>query len=297
VCFLPAPSVAGAQAPGHRILRANPQRTIDPTQPSAVAHVPSLDLTPSLRWSPAIAPSFVASLAIHVAIGVALFGLVSTERMAGSDDLVPLAVRLVEMPSQRLQPPTPAPTETIVSQSAEAAALPVPSMEVASEPPPQAHTPGSAVVEPPLPADARPGSAASVPASGTVAIAENYAALAGLSNELVTRTQGTYMPEVETPVRIIKSPDVVYPQNALKEGRQATVVVWLAIDTQGAIEEVVVDSDEQEFVGAVRDALPMAKFLPAMERGTIIPYYVVMQFDFRTAGATTTAAGAVQPGK
>jgi len=259
--------------------------------------VPSLDLTSSPRWSPAIAPSFVASLAIHVAIGVALLGLVSTERMARSDDLVALAVRLVELPSPRAQPPTPAPTERIVSQRAEAAALPVPSLEAAPEPLPKTHTPGSAVVEPPMPADARPGSAASVPASGTVAIAENYAALAGLPNELVTRTQGTYMPEVETPVRIVKTPDVAYPPNALKDGRQATVIAWLAIGIRGEIEEVVVDSDEQEFVDAVRDALPTAKFLPAVERGTIIPYYVVMRFDFRTAGATTTSASAVQPGK
>ena len=43
-------------------------------------------------------------------------------------------------------------------------------------------------------------------------------------------------------------------------------------------------------------ALPTAKFLPAEERGEIIPFYIVLQFDFRTTGgAVAPSANASEP--
>jgi TonB family protein len=107
-----------------------------------------------------------------------------------------------------------------------------------------------------------------------------------------------YLIEVEKPVRVLSLPDVAYPREALAAGRQDTVVAWVAVDRDGAIEEIVIDSGEPEFAEAVLAALPSAKFLPAEERGEIVPFYILLQFDFRTADATTgTPVTAAGPGK
>lgn len=255
--------------------------------------VSTIALTGDPRRSPTIAPAFAASLLIHVMLGVALVGLASADRMARGDDRVPLAVRLVDPPAPPAPLPAPTAAEAIVSPRSEAAALPAASPDVAPKPSTATPAPSVTAVQPPAPAEVRPEPASPVPALGTVAIAEPAGGMAALSPDVVARSHGGYLIEVEKPVRVLRMPEVAYPQVALEAQREGTVVVWLAIDRDGAIEDVVVDSGLPAFVDAVMDALPSAKFLPAEERGELIPFYIALQFDFRIAGGATASPGAV----
>ncbi len=218
-------------------------------------------------------------------MGVALFGVVSTGRQGQGDPFAPLAVRLVGPPSPAEAPPVPAAPEVVVTTDASAVALPAPSDASSAEPRPARVADDVRVAVQP-----RPSANATAPSRGTVAVRENYGAMGGMSADLVTRAQSSYLIEVEKPVRVLSVPEVPYPPEALRAGRQDTVVAWIAIDREGAIEDVVIDSGEPEFAQAVLAALPKAKFLPAEERGEIIPFYIVLQFDFRTAGGANGAA-------
>jgi len=247
-------------------------------------------MTTALRRPPAIAPAFVASLVIHVAVGVALFGLIATGRQGPGEPFAPLAVRLVGPPAPAEAPPAPAAPEVVVTADASAVALPAPSAEASAEPrPAQVADEARAEAQRPTPASAP------APPPGAVRVRENYGAMGGISADIVTRAQSDYLIEVEKPVRVLQMPEVPYPPEALRAGRQDTVVAWVAIDREGAIEDVVIDSGEPEFAEAVRAALPTAKFLPAEERGEIVPFYIVLQFDFRMAGGTSGVAAGVAP--
>ena len=243
------------------------------------------------RRPPAIAPAFVASLVVHGALGFALFGLVSSGRPGPAEAIAPLAVRLVGPPAPATAPPSPQTTDAVVTADTAAQALPSPSTE-ANAPP----TPAMTAAAPVAAAEAPPADAAAAPPPGTVAVRENYAAMAGISTDIVARAHSDYLIEVEKTVRVLRLPEVPYPPEALAAGRQDTVVAWIAVDREGAIEDVVIDSGEPEFAAAVLAALPTAKFLPAEERGEIIPFYIVLQFDFRTTGgAVAPSANASEP--
>ncbi|MBK9116813.1 MAG: energy transducer TonB [Betaproteobacteria bacterium] len=245
-------------------------------------------MTIAARRPAAIAPAFAASLVIHGAVAVALFGLVATGRQGDGDVPAPLAVRLVGPPAAAEAPPAPATPDVVVSAEASPVALPAPSSEAGVAP-----QPARVAEEPRAVADPRPSPSATAPPPGTVSARENYAAMGGISPDLVSRAHMNYLIEVEKPVRVLNLPEVPYPPEALAAGRQDTVVAWVAIDREGAIEDVVIDSGEPEFADAVLAALPTAKFLPAEERGELVPFYILLQFDFRTARGTATAPAAV----
>lgn len=248
-------------------------------------------MTPSLHWPPAIAPAFVASLLIHAALAFALIGVITMGRPALGDGTSMLAVRLVEPPaSLPLVAADVAPTPLPVAESPTMAPMRQPAAT-----PPDAVSVAAPTPEPPQPPEAQPAPSAPVLPLGEVDIAENYYALSSLQEELVLRTQGAYLAEVEKPVRVLQKPVVGYPADALAAQRSGTVVAWLAISREGAIEEVIIDSGEPEFAEAVTAALPTAKFLPAEEKDELIPFYIVMVFEFRSGSAIAPPAAEASP--
>ncbi len=211
------------------------------------------------------------------------------------EDYAPLAVHLVGTPPQPL--PAPAMAEALLSPQSEAVAVPVSSIDVAPPLPAAAPEPASTASAPATPRDARPQSASASSPSGTVSIGEPLAGMSALPPDLVARVHGNYMIEVEYPARLLSMPQVVYPPAALELQRGDSVVVWLAIDRKGAVEDTVFVAGLPGFIDAVSEALQSAKFLPAEERGEIIPFYIVLQFDFKAARAATATAGNVEAGK
>lgn len=250
--------------------------------------VASPPMTTAARRPPAIAPAFAASLVVHGAVAVALFGLVATGRPGDGDVAAPLAVRLVGPPLPAEAPPAPAAPDVVVAAEASTAALPARAGDESAQ------TQPARVADAPLaPTEPRRAPSAAAPPPGTVSARENYAAMGGISPDIVARAHMNYLIEVEKPVRVLRLPEVPYPPAALAAGRQDTVVAWVAVDRDGGIEDVVIDSGEAEFADAVRAALPSAKFLPAEERGELVPFYILLQFDFRTSGSITKPPAAV----
>lgn len=247
----------------------------------------SAALTAETRSPAALGAALVASVVVHGAVVLALLGLVTGGPRAAQAEVSRLAVRLVDPPPPSLPvppaPPVQAPLPVAVAavKPAEAArprppapapatrseAVPAPAVE------PAAPTPPVVATDNPLPV-------------GRVDVAANYGIMSGLSQDLLMRTQGTYMREVERPVEILQKPAVTYPPDALAEGRDGSVVAWLAIAPDGSIEDVVIDSGEQPFVDAVNAVVASTTFKPAIERGERIPFWVVMTFDFHSGAAS-----------
>jgi TonB family protein len=227
---------------------------------------------------PALAPAALASLLVHVAIAIALATVVSLRPFAWGYSSAALTVELVS------PPPTP---------EIPVAAEPAPVPEVLNAPMTRTDPPESAANPlPPAAAPANPAPATALPEPpreatqasltlGQIRMAENYAGLSGLPEELVLRTQSEFLIEVDKLVRVVSNPDVVYPPEALKAKREGTVVAWMALDREGTVQETIIVSGEPEFAAAVEAALPAARFLPAENGGETVPFYLIMTFEFR----------------
>ena len=230
------------------------------------------------RLPPALAPAALASLSVHVAIAFALAAVVSLRPFAWGYSNAALTVELVSLPAKAEVPvaavTTPVPEVVSAPMTrAEAPALPANPIPAATAPAAPAPVP----VEPVPPRDAPQASLT----LGQIRMAENYAGLSGLPEELVLRTQGEFLIEVDKLVRVVRNPEVVYPPDALKARREGTVVAWLALDREGAVMETIIVSGEPEFAAAVESALPTARFLPAENGGETVPFYLIMTFEFR----------------
>ena len=231
-----------------------------------------------LRLPPALAPAALASLSVHVAIAFVLASVVSLRPFAWGYSNAALTVALVSPSSQAEVAVTavPAPVSVVARapmRRTEAPAVPATPMPAA--PPPA--VPASVPVEP-LPSRAETQASLTL---GQIRMAETYAGLSGLPEELVLRTQGEFLIEVDKLVRIVRNPDVVYPPDALQARREGTVVAWMALDREGALTEIIIVSGEPEFAAAVEAALPTARFLPAENGGETVPFYLIMTFEFR----------------
>lgn len=225
----------------------------------------------------AIAPAALASLLVHGAIAVVLGVVVSTRPATWGNATSTLTVELAAVPSVIESPPAPAPTVPEVMRLEARTVVPPLPVPDPTLPPPRPATP------PPVPQipDAQPASTPPALQTARIRMATNYSALSSLPEELVQRSQGEFLVEVDKLVQVVRSPDVVYPADALAAGREDTVVVWLALDRDGAITESIIVSGAPEFAEAVTSALPSARFLPAVNAGENVPFYLIMTFDFR----------------
>ncbi len=225
-----------------------------------------------------MAPAALASLSIHVAIAFVLATVVSPRPFAWGYSSAALTVELVSPPT-KAEVPVPAVTapvpEVVSAPMTRTDATPSPGNSISAATAPA--SPAPVPVEPAPPQDATQASLT----LGHVRMAENYAGLSGLPEELVLRTQGEFLIEVDKLVRIARNPDLAYPPEALQAGRQGSVVAWLALDRDGAVTETIIVSGEPEFAAAVEAALPTARFLPAENIGETVPFYLIMTFEFR----------------
>ncbi len=234
--------------------------------------------------------AYAASIGFHLMVALVLFGAFAAGGVKFQRSDEPLTVRLMAPAARPSPAAAPIVLSTPITPVPQLVAAPLAKLLNFDQLPVE-----SRVASPDAPALATPRVQEHAEASGfnQVDVSENYSILHSLPEELVLRTQGDYLIEVEKPVRMVKRPDVTYPPDALTAQRQGTVVAWLAITTDGNIDEVIIDAGTEEFAEAVRQALPSAQFLPAEERGQIIPYYIILSFDFRT-GVPTTASTAVR---
>lgn len=226
---------------------------------------------------PAIAPAALFSLLVHIAVAMALGVLVSTRPAAWGNPVLPLQVELQTSPTAFLPSSVPLPpAPELLSPEVRSTVPPVP----VPDPPALAQVPPD---QTPLPqkADALQASAPPTLPSGHVRIAAAYAALSSLPEELVQRSQGEYLVEVDKLVQVIKSPDIVYPADALASGRGGEVLVWIALDREGTMIESIIVTGDPEFADAVTRALPSARFLPAVNAGEAVPFYIIMTFSFQ----------------
>ncbi|MEO6566426.1 MAG: energy transducer TonB [Casimicrobiaceae bacterium] len=227
---------------------------------------------------PALAPAALASLSIHVAIAFALATVLSPRPFAWGSSSAALSVELV---SPRPTPQLPVVAVTAPAPQFASAPKMRPTPPALPANPDPAATPAAGTA--PVPVESAPPPVATQASLtlGRIRMAENYAALSGLPEELVLRSQGEFLIEVDKLVRVVRNPDVVYPSDALQARREGTVVAWLALDREGAIVETIIVSGEPEFAAAVEAALPSAQFLPAENGGETVPFYLIMTFEFR----------------
>ncbi len=215
---------------------------------------------------------------MHIAIAFVLAAVVSLRPFAWGYSNAALTVELVA-------PPTPAESPL--------AAVTMPIPDIVSAPmtrTERAQLPMDPLPPPPVPATPAPSSVAPAPPHeatqasltlGHIGMAEDYAAVSGLPEQLALRTQSEFLIEVDKLVRVVRNPDVVYPPEALKARREGTVVAWMAVNADGSLEEIAITSGALEFATAVQEALPTARFLPAENGGQTVPFYLIMTFEFR----------------
>ena len=229
------------------------------------------------RRPPALAPAALASLFVHIAIAFVLAAVVSLRPFAWGYSNAALTVELVSPPPKIEDPIT---TATSIPEVVNAPLTRTEPPETQANPAPPAPapvTPVPAAVKPEPPRDATQASLT----LGLIRMVENYAALSSLPEELVLRTQGQFLIEVDKLVQVVRNPDVVYPPDALKARREGTVVAWLALSREGTVEEIIIVYGEPEFAAAVEAALPSARYLPAENGGETVPFYLIMTFEFR----------------
>jgi outer membrane biosynthesis protein TonB len=103
---------------------------------------------------------------------------------------------------------------------------------------------------------------------------------------LENRSRDEYPSEVRQAVAIDAALDVAYPAAALAAHREGTVLAWLAVGTDGAVTELNIVSGDDDFSLAVADALGPARLKPATDiEDHPIPFWAVLEFDFRLDGA------------
>jgi TonB family protein len=87
--------------------------------------------------------------------------------------------------------------------------------------------------------------------------------------------------EVESPVQLPGKLQVPYPRSALEARREGTVLAWAIVDRQGAVERMGIVAGQADFNEAVRATLAKTRLIPARDGGKPIPFYIMLEFDFR----------------
>ncbi|HJL18805.1 MAG TPA: TonB-dependent siderophore myxochelin receptor MxcH [Sandaracinaceae bacterium LLY-WYZ-13_1] len=110
-----------------------------------------------------------------------------------------------------------------------------------------------------------------------------------------------------TPPRLIERTDAAYPPQALEAGREASVLLELRVDAEGAVTEAtVVEPAGHGFDESAREAARRFRFEPARQDGEPIAARIRFRYEFRLpssgaeetdAGASETEAGAASSGE
>jgi TonB family protein len=91
---------------------------------------------------------------------------------------------------------------------------------------------------------------------------------------------------VDTPAVLdtLTMPAVTYPPSMRASGTNGVVIAEFVVDTTGAVEPDnvgIVSSTDPLFTDAVRDALQLARFRPAIHKGRAVRQLVRQPFEFR----------------
>jgi TonB family protein len=110
----------------------------------------------------------------------------------------------------------------------------------------------------------------------------------------VDRQIAEFRAEIDRPVRLDAPIVAHYPREALRDGREDSVAVWIVVDHTGQAEEVDVIDGSPEFAEEVIAAISAAKFLPAEHKLRPIRFPIALEFRFRLteADAVAQATGA-----
>jgi TonB family protein len=104
--------------------------------------------------------------------------------------------------------------------------------------------------------------------------------------ELIATLSVYTMAQVDTPAVLdtVSMPAVTYPPSMRASGTNGVVIAEFVVDTTGAVEPEhvgIVASTDPLFADAVRDALRLATFRPAMHQGRAVRQLVRQPFEFR----------------
>lgn len=236
------------------------------------------DALPRPSASPALAPAFAASLAVHAVLLLALISWVAVGDRARFPSRDALAVLLVGAtnPTPIESPPADKSISAPVQDSPRLAGTDAP-MAVHKADPQSTTDNAVAAVAPP----------AAVPSTSRV-VSLGAVDVRLLESDLVTnlhpvhsaRVAGEFPAEVARGVRMDVKPVIKYPEDALAAQRQGTVLAFIIVDAAGAVEEVSIVEGTLEFALPVEDALLATRFRPAEDRGTPIRFYTMLKFDF-----------------
>lgn len=235
--------------------------------------------------------ALAASLLVHAALGMA-FG-----RSAGATPVPlalpspPLSIRIANLPESLPAVQRPASAGLTAVGHIDDANVQIPSAVAAAAPtvaPPAAAAP--AIRDD---ASKRIGGNADVRRfSGTVTVAAD-ATVGRAGRYLQERVREQFPTEVWHPVRIADPIRVRYPPAALAAHREGVVIAFLVVAADGSVQELDIIEGDDDLSLAVADALALARLAPAEEiGGRPIPFYTVLEFDFRIDGAQTSADAA-----
>jgi TonB family protein len=94
------------------------------------------------------------------------------------------------------------------------------------------------------------------------------------------------VPRMDGPIR------ARYPAAALRDGREANVVVWVVVDASGKADNIIVVEGVPEFSNEVIEAVQAARFVPAHDNLQAIPYPIALEFRFVLGSSDTDARAA-----
>jgi TonB family protein len=254
------------------------------------------DGLPRLAMPRPIAPAFVASLAVHAMLALALVSWVTVGDRAqfpGRDALAVLLVGTSAPPSA--EAPSGDLSIAVPTRETPLLAEPAAQVEARNALPPSAASDARAQPAP----RAAAASAARVVSLGSVDVRL-------LDEDMVTslhpvhanRVGSEFPAEIAQGVRLAANPDVKYPEDALAARRQGSVLAFVIVDANGAVEEVSIVEGAPEFAQTVQDALLTTRFLPASDGDRPIRFYTMLRFDFlpNSPGAEPATDARAKPG-
>jgi TonB family protein len=218
-----------------------------------------------------LAWAIAASIVVHAAILIATL----PGGKPGIPKAAPPELRATLVPSESAPEPgpeIPVPVPPVLAATPERSSFAVPVPERAARP------------------TAPPASQSSRAGWGKVEIAAEPLADRTRLGGYFTRQMNEFPVEVDRPVRLDDRIVVPYPVNALAQGREEIVAVWVVVDESGSVEQVYVTEGSEEFAHEVLAVVRAAHFLPAEDNLKPIRYPIALQFDFRARGGATARA-------
>ncbi|MFP2909165.1 TonB-dependent siderophore myxochelin receptor MxcH, partial [Pyxidicoccus sp. 3LFB2] len=104
-------------------------------------------------------------------------------------------------------------------------------------------------------------------------------------------------PAIEAP-KLVEFAEAAYPAQAEQERREATVLLRLSLDAQGAVTEAeVLQSASYGFDEAARDAALRFRFEPAKRNGVPMPSRIAYSYEFRLPQPAETSVAQQTPGQ